>query len=485
MSEDRLARALDDCLDRLRSGTKVEECLAAYPGLREELEPLLVAAATVSAAAVSSLPADRRARHRARLIGALQAPARSSAGAGWRWGRWLLAPAAAIALFAALAFGLGTSQAPDSAEAATILTVLQGDVRVESIGGTVIARDHLQIQPGDRVVTGKGGRAVITFFDGSTITLDGDTTLAIRTISAQKNSARVVVTQSRGSTWTHVPTVLRPSQIEIETPNARVQTREAAFSTTVDANGRTLVGATTGALELSSGGQRAAVSGGQGAAVDSSGALGRVAVVSEPSELVLRVSGSVLPFLTDPGEGVVGIPLPGVLVNQVPGATMARDGDQLVLRVPAPKDGTYLLVLRGIGAGKVTVKADLIPAGGAESMSLTVSAGQIWRIGLTVESGRLSVSPVAAGEPGAMPASVTIPDRVLERAKGVAGDGLPALPVVTATASPTPSRTATPVRTGTVSPTPSATPPRQASPSPSPTGTPTPQSTPEAEESTS
>jgi hypothetical protein len=272
--------------------------------------------------------------------------------------------------------------------------------------------------------------------------------------------------------------VLGQSQIEIDTPNARVQAREATFSTTVDANGRTFVGATTGALELSSGGRRAAISGGQGAAVDSSGALGRVAVVSEPNELVLRVSGSVLPFLTDPGEGVVGIPLPGVLVNQVPGATIAKDGDQLVLRVPAPRDGVYMLILRGVGAGTVTVKAGLLPTGGGESTSFAANAGQIWRIGLTIESGRLSVSPVAPVEPGAMPASVTIPDRVLEKAKGVAEDGLPALPAVSATASPTPTRTATPVRTATASPTRTATPTRQVSPSPSPTGTPTPQPTP-------
>ena len=45
--ETHLERALDDCLEALRSGSSVEQCLQRYPRLAKDLEPLLRAAAAL------------------------------------------------------------------------------------------------------------------------------------------------------------------------------------------------------------------------------------------------------------------------------------------------------------------------------------------------------------------------------------------------------------------------------------------------------
>ena len=50
--ETHLERALDDCLEALRSGSSVEQCLQRYPRLAKDLEPLLR-----TAAALKHLPA--------------------------------------------------------------------------------------------------------------------------------------------------------------------------------------------------------------------------------------------------------------------------------------------------------------------------------------------------------------------------------------------------------------------------------------------
>ncbi len=467
MPDDRLDSVLDECIARLRAGATVDECLAAYPSWRADLERLLFAAARVGASAPPDLSDDARMRGWARLtaaMGSARSPAGRLDGGGRSWGRLLLVPALAAAIALGLFFGYGTSRAPDSAEAATILTVLQGDVKVETLVGVVVARSGMQLRPGDRIVTSVGARAVLTFLDGSTVTLDGDTAVLIRSVVDARGQVRVNLNQARGNTWTYLPPNLGPGQIEIDTPTARLQANQASFSTSVDSGGRTQVGAQTGAIDVSSGNQRTNVTGGMRTTVDSAGVVAPASQdQSPPRELVVRIGGPALGFLTDPAGATVGLVAPGVAVNQIAGAAINRGSDGLVLRIPDPRDGAFKLVLHALGGGSVSVSA---VGGGnsatADTATLPVAAEDDWGLAVNLQGDRVQLSrPLRLEGAAALPPNVNIPDKVLEKAKATITAGSPQ-PAGTATKPPPP--TSTPSPTTTPTPRTTATPPRVATP---------------------
>jgi len=65
---DRLEQALEECLELLRQGVSLEECLTRYPEDAEELEPLLRTAQVARHRLTFGVPARARARIRARVI---------------------------------------------------------------------------------------------------------------------------------------------------------------------------------------------------------------------------------------------------------------------------------------------------------------------------------------------------------------------------------------------------------------------------------
>jgi hypothetical protein len=80
--------ALDDCMDLLRSGTTVEDCLARYPEYAEELRPLVGLAAAVKGVPTPRADAANVNANRLRMLEAVQntpalTPKRGLAGSGW------------------------------------------------------------------------------------------------------------------------------------------------------------------------------------------------------------------------------------------------------------------------------------------------------------------------------------------------------------------------------------------------------------------
>src|SRR3990172_5631208 len=90
--------------------------------------------------------------------------------------------AVVVAVVAYLALFSGSSVNAGS----TILTVVGGDVRiqVDGAGQERAAVDGEDLSQGDRIVTGSDGRAVVTFFDGSTQTLEPDTDITLEKLTS-------------------------------------------------------------------------------------------------------------------------------------------------------------------------------------------------------------------------------------------------------------------------------------------------------------
>jgi hypothetical protein len=470
MSRTRLSEALDACLRAVRAGASLDEAVESYPDLRHELRPLLEAALRLRPVSLE-MAEEAKLYYRNRMMAEIRGsrrPAVSQPSRRFSWPRLLLVPTLAGAIVGALLLGLNTTQAPDSAEAATMLTVLEGRVFVETTAGLVAAENGMRLAPGTRVVTQGDGRAVLTFVDGSTVTLGGDTDVAIRSVLEREGRVTVKLAQSRGQTWTYIVSHFGQAEIEIDTPHGKVQTLNASFVTVIEPDGRTYVRAQSGAVQLLSGEQRSNVRSGEHVVIHAPGVLD--AFAAEPSpELIVRVSGAVHVYLTDPSGGTVGTLAPGIPVSQVTGATAEREGNGVLIRVPAPREGAYRIVLRSTGSGRIEIAASITDLG-RDSLTLSVNPNEDWGIGLLYRNGLLGFGEAARLDTPHQP-NVVVTDKLIEKAATAGAAATAASPVRTPTGvTPTATATATPA----VSTAATATPPAVGSPIGSATPEPTP-----------
>lgn len=126
--------------------------------------------------------------------------------------------------------------------ASTTLTIIGGDVQVSRQGAPFEAAvDGAILSPGDIIRTAVDARAVLTYFEGSTVAIEPSSDLAIDEAHASPDGSTVVVmTQSLGRTW-HVVTKLISggSKYEVRTPAVTASVRGTAFEVGVarQANG--------------------------------------------------------------------------------------------------------------------------------------------------------------------------------------------------------------------------------------------------------
>jgi hypothetical protein len=467
MADIRFESALDACLRAIRNGATVQECLERYPAYAKELKPLLAAARRLLRDAAAPMPATYRARSRARLLAQVRRPTAKPAG-GFSWGRLVALPIAAAVAGIALFLGMGGLQAPNTSEASTVLTVLAGEVRIEGPDGSRPAENGMTIGEGESVVTGAGARAVLTFFDGSTVTIEGDSNVAIESVAAVQGELRVLLNQRQGRTWTHIPSSLAPAQIEIDTPSGRLHSRDAQFVTRVENDGRTWVGATSGAVEVSSGDERAAVSSGYQVTLEAPGVVGEpVASDQSASELALLVSGHVYAVLTTPDETSIGTLPSGVPVNQIAGATAEEPAESAVFHLPEPVDGAYQLIIRSLRDGPVTVAASLAKNPAVELETVDLEEDGFWLLRFAIDEGELRVVDSAPIDSPADLLNIMVPQLAEDRA--IALLTATSQPPASATPQATSTPTRTPTRTPTSTPTPSATPSITLTPSATPT----------------
>jgi len=94
--------------------------------------------------------------------------------------------------------------------AATTVTIISGEVQVRHAAASafVTATDGEVLVAGDTVRTGDDARAVLTYFEGSTVSVEPNTELTIETAASFTDGSTVVVMQQAfGRTW-HVVTKL-------------------------------------------------------------------------------------------------------------------------------------------------------------------------------------------------------------------------------------------------------------------------------------
>lgn len=120
---------------------------------------------------------------------------------------------------------------------AAVLGVLNGDVEGSRAGQQFEpALDGDVFATGDVVRANQKGRAVLTFFDGSTISVDPNSNVAVKSLTRTSSGGiQAQIEQTAGRTWFSVSKLTSPdSKFEIHTPSITASVRGTAFETIVE-----------------------------------------------------------------------------------------------------------------------------------------------------------------------------------------------------------------------------------------------------------
>lgn len=269
--------------------------------------------------------------------------------------------ATVIAALVAASFALAAIAVPRPAlGASTLLDIAEGEVFVRRAALEVRGRDGQPLAEGDEVRTGDDGRAVVIFFDGSTLSLDPSTTVRIEAARTRSGATVIEVFQTLGSTWHAVNHLLDPgSRYEVRTPSLSAAVRGTAFQVTVGEENDEVT-TEEGTVEVHAQESAVRVTRGERTLVRH-GDRPRPPESAPRPPRVLRVelvggSGAIV----DRSRRAVGVTLSGELRNAIPGARVERIGDGVVVIIPNPTRDLRFVA----GPGLTTVRYALLDQAG-------------------------------------------------------------------------------------------------------------------------
>ncbi len=246
-----------------------------------------------------------------------------------------------VALAAFVAFPrAGTASAADAAT----LAVLHGDVDAQHAGGSFTpALDGDLLTAGDVVRATDAGHAVITFFEGSTLTVEPGSQVTVQSLArVAGDGLQVTILQTLGHTWASVQKLQSPNaKFEVRTPNATAAVRGTAFETIVEViEGRTVTTVLTSEGEVvvrADAGGETSVRAGQQIQVPQGAPVPREPA---PRPILPR-----LRFGVGAGAGFTVIDPRGFqcgsVARQIPGCTVAGT----TVTIAGPVSGTYNVAL--------------------------------------------------------------------------------------------------------------------------------------------
>jgi hypothetical protein len=266
-----------------------------------------------------------------------------------------------------MAFGVGGGFGGRAFAAATTVTIISGDIQVRhgASASFVSATDGEVLVSGDTLRTGDDARAVLTYFEGSTVSIEPNSELTIENASSLSDGSTIVVMQQNfGRTW-HVVTKLITgnSKYEVKTPASTASVRGTAFQ--VDSDGeRTIVTTTEGTVV-----DRVADPDHRGQAVDVPVPAGKTheqkknarpapaANAPRPERTVTVTLGDQSSLVIDAQGRANGIDKNGKKHLETPGAQLTKTNDgKLQIVLPNVSDGRLEARVRKADGGEVDMQ---------------------------------------------------------------------------------------------------------------------------------
>lgn len=269
--DDRLEEALNSVESRQNwkdpdSGEQVSDEIPSLVRLAASIRGL---AHPVPDAAVTR--AEKR-----RIMAAAKHKKTSKRSIGWSrnggfTGQWMVLPAVAgaallVLMVFVLAAGAGMYfSGPRGANAAT-LSSASGTVEVLDSGEWVAVSDGYRVKSGGRIRTGSESGVILTFFDGSQVSLDPNTDLMLSDLAGDwGGKLQVAMIQNEGETSHQVvPLKGANSSYNVLTPSGEASVRGTSFNVLVGDTGDSVFTVDTGAVLVSNDGEEAFLAAGQG-----------------------------------------------------------------------------------------------------------------------------------------------------------------------------------------------------------------------------
>jgi hypothetical protein len=303
-----------------------------------------------------------------------------------------------LAFLLFMAFGLGGGFGNRALGAATTVTVISGNVEVRhgATGSFVTATDGEVLAAGDAVRTGEGARAVLTYFEGSTVSVEPSSELTIETASSFTDGSTVVVMQQHfGRTW-HVVTKLITgnSKYEVKTPASTASVRGTAFL--VDSDGeRTVVTTTEGTViarvaDPERGGETVDVPVPAGTTHEQKkdARPAPAAAAPQPERTLTVTLDDQNSLVIDSRGRANGIDKNGKVRIETPGAQLVKTEDgKLQIVLPNVPDGLLEALVRKAGGGEVDVQTTVADKGAEPvrvAMKVTADTGGQGRVNVEV-----------------------------------------------------------------------------------------------------
>ncbi|GEM_PF-6075744 len=208
------------------------------------------------------------------------------------------------------------SSSPSSSSAINqhcTLTIIKGTVRVLVAGSTnwVQGSDGMTLTVGARVNTLLDAKALLTFYNGSTIELDPRTDLEIQRSESDGRSSTIVLKQFLGKTISRVVELVDPgSRYEIQTPSAFALVRGTLFSVEIVGLDNTVIKVMEETVIVGAQGKTVSVPAGYQVTVIFGAAPSTPTKISDVSSSAVPVNLSDAGgFIGPPGAGGRGIPV--------------------------------------------------------------------------------------------------------------------------------------------------------------------------------
>jgi hypothetical protein len=218
----------------------------------------------------------------------------------------------------------------------------------------------MNLVEGDRIRTGAGGVALITFLNGSTVTLLAETEVTVKQApTGRAKAAGIRMLIHTGRVWARVvQAVGSRSTLTLES-NDYTATAHDGLIGAEQAAGTFVCWTRRGALWLTdkSGQTDTVLVAGQRARARFGMPVTPEPFVAGASTLEIRTTGPVVPLVRMPdGSQAAGFLAPDVEVNQVFGSRTEGKGERWLVEVPGGHEGPYTLILTGTGAGAFTAR---------------------------------------------------------------------------------------------------------------------------------
>ncbi len=416
---------LEKCLALLKAGETVEDCLRRFPDRRAELEPLLSAAAQLYAVPEISVSEDFRRESHDRLLAGIRNEAKPVAARRSRWitpNFRIFVPAAMVAALAILFWlvipgitpvSVLTKINPDKFS----LSVLSGEVETLAADSASWQKvnDTIALTTGTEVKTSDGARAVITFFDGSTATLDPGTEVTVAESSyVNQQSVHIVLNQFSGETWNNViDSGTQQPYYAVQTPLVTLVAQGTSFNAGVDTtSGATNLSVIKGTVTVTDK-QNNTVSVAQDQQLNIQNTLAAAVPENIPAtknELSLSLGPDGVCSVSDPNGASTGYLPNGISFNQIPNSTTGLSTNGQSIQIETPASGEYTITVRSIVLDDMVLGIQLIEGNRTvyqQNVTLPAATGSNWtvhidltnQVNITQSADIVSFEPVTGKTP--------------------------------------------------------------------------------------